>query len=255
MAKAREASEVAAHLADCAACRLKAEEFEASGRLLALHAPPVFDENFYASVRRNVMREIEAEQTRPAPFAAFRQLFAPRTLAVAASLALLVACALVAFQLYRRVAPTPQTARETARQTNTHADEAPPEKTNNAPAPVVRQHEQVEDAPVVAQHDEPRRRSLGAIERASSRTRHVASQHAQSMAHASAPTVESSASNQTGQPTQLETVAVNQAAPLTEIAERKLTRIELQTADPNVRIIWLSPRADDTPAIQRETKR
>jgi hypothetical protein len=246
-AKARETAEVREHLATCAACRLKAEEFEASRRLLALHAPPAFDEDFFASVRRNVMREIEDEKTRPAPFAAFRQLFAPRTLAVAASLVLLVACALVAFQLYRRAAQQQQTpATETATTTTTTSprrDDAPVEDTEKT------------GAHVVAQHEETGQKTFGAHARTSRATRRAASPQAQTVAHKERTPVEPSSTNETARPSQVEAVAVHQGATPTEAAERKVTRIELQTADPNVRIIWLSPREDDTPAIQRETKR
>jgi len=244
--KAREASEVAAHLSSCADCRLKAEEFEASRRLLALHAPPVFDEAFFAGVRRNVMREIEDERVRPAPLAFFGKLFAPRTLAVAASFALLVACALVASQLYRRAAPPPQQATpETARSktTNTRADDAPAEKTDSAPAPVV------------AEHVKSRRKSVAEPSRRTRTARRGASPDTQTLAHEQASPVEPSSPHEAVRAPQLEAVAVNHTSPAAEVAERKLTRIELQTGDPNVRIIWLSPRVDDTPAIQRETKR
>jgi hypothetical protein len=245
-AKAREAAEVREHLATCAPCRLKAEEFEASRRLLTLHAPPAFDEDFFASVRRNVMREIEDEKTRPAPFAAFRQLFAPRTLAVAASLVLLVACALVAFQLYRRATQQQQTpARETATTTTTspRPDDAPVGNTEKT------------SAHIAAQHEETGQKTFGAHARTSRATRRAASPQAQTVAHKERTPVEPSSTNEMARPPQVEAVAVHQGATPTEAAERKVTRIELQTADPNVRIIWLSPRADDTPAIPRETKR
>lgn len=260
LAKAGERAEAADHLASCAACRLKAEEFEAGRRLLALHAPPAFDEAFFAGVRRNVMREIEDEKRRPAPFAAFRNLFAPRTsaFAAAAALALLVACALVAFQLYRRAVPSQTTPPETAAttpQTTTapRLEDAPSEQTDKAHAPGVAQHT---DA---ARHDGPGQQNVGAPSTPhplARTTRRVVLSQTQTVAQRDASPVAPSSANEAVRTPQPEAVAaVNHSATPTEAAERKLTRIELQTGDPNVRIIWLSPGADDKPAIQRETKR
>ncbi|HEX8853700.1 MAG TPA: hypothetical protein VF754_09450 [Pyrinomonadaceae bacterium] len=237
----REASQVAVHLSECVGCRRRAEELEASRRLLTLHAPPAFDDAFFEGVRRNVMREIEDESQRPAPLFHFGRFFAPRTLAVAASLALLVACALVAaLQLYRQhAAPQqqPLTAERTLRET---------------PAPVALDARTPEQA---AHQDVHRPKPLGSSAQPSRVTRPRASHPTQTLARRSAAHGPS-APHETQQPTQLASVASgNTPATLPAVAEREVTRIELQTGDPNVRIIWLSPRTDDTPAIKRETKR
>ena len=90
---------VARHLATCERCRALSDEYDASRDLVrdAAALPPDFDGAFYAELRRSVLAEIKREPGRLAPpptLAGFASLFNTR-FAYAASLVLIVAAVAV----------------------------------------------------------------------------------------------------------------------------------------------------------------
>jgi hypothetical protein len=84
----------------------------------------------------------------------------------------------------------------------------------------------------------PRRTAEGVARATREKSSHDASARAEA---ASESQQDSAADVHTG------AVAVAQTPAGSEVAERKMLRIELQTADPNVRIIWFSPQTNDGP--------
>ncbi|MDQ1524225.1 MAG: hypothetical protein QOE47_2149 [Pyrinomonadaceae bacterium] len=266
LAGRRRARAVERHLAACDRCRHAADGYHASRELLrAATLPEEFDDAFYEEIRSNVLARITRDRrpwlAPPAPRRA-PALFAARY-AYAASLALLCVAAALALHSYmRRMSeddirqrmiatvnderPTPTatlsktpTAIKTPQATRPDGDDRitlpRPLKefargTTNAGRRAVKSSMK-SDAKV----ENARNGSspgLHMTSRAPSTavrnpTTMVAAATAQANAEASAAT---GASNSSEQAT---------AAP-------EVSRIEIQTSDPNIRIIWLSPVAEET---------
>ena len=92
----KRATMVSEHVQTCAACARVADEYRESVHLTEQFAPPVFDESFYAGIRQHVLREIETEAMRPAWSQTIASFFRPRlTWAIAGML--LIAVSLFAF--------------------------------------------------------------------------------------------------------------------------------------------------------------
>ncbi|MDQ1590081.1 MAG: hypothetical protein QOG71_708 [Pyrinomonadaceae bacterium] len=262
----RRARAVERHLAACDRCRHAADEYRASRELLhAATLPEEFDDAFYEEIRSNVLARITHDRrTRLAPPASRRApaLFAARY-AYAASLALL--CVAAALHSYTRRAseddirqrmiatvnderPTPTaamiktpTAIKTPQATRPDGDDQTtlprPLKefarvTVNTGKRAGKSSLPKSDAKVETARNGSSP-GLHMTSRAPSTTVRnlpatmVAAAAAQANAEASAATGASNSSEQTT------------AAP-------EVSRIEIQTSDPNIRIIWLSPIAEET---------
>ena len=240
---------VDAHLGECDACRALAAEWEASRRLLQLHQPPEFDSAFFDSVRRGVMQQIN--EPRPSLFARLLgQPFGQRTLTYAAALSLLVCAAILSSHFLRRT-PTPPV--EVAKDKNGEPREV---KTNTAQGggeqPQGGGTANVNEARVAAPSPLPKPSPRRGVRRESAPERKFVSpsRKPEEVQTANAPEVRRVFSPATepkpdGSPNHVETVAR---------AEREMLRIELQTADPNVRIIWLSPRTTDSASSSRTNR-
>lgn len=230
---------VAEHLRVCAGCRDLATGFEASREFLRTHEPPEFDAAFFDSVRCNVMREIK-QAPEPEGFATLlSRLFNTRSLAYAATLALLVIVALVIVNLRsRNLDDVNRKEQITTTVTNDARDVASP----NAPEEVKK---------VTTPASKQSRQVAANVQR-----RRLSTQPKMiSVAKTIAPPVTSVPESVVGAHSEMAAlsndmnVASGQLASLggnrqTE-GERKVLRIELQTKDPSVRIIWLSPQAAD----------
>jgi anti-sigma factor RsiW len=82
---------VTAHLQSCAECAGLADEYRETRQLLQQFAPPQFNEAVYTGIRDRVLGEIEREATTPGLSRLLERLFPPRLRwAVAAALLLLV---------------------------------------------------------------------------------------------------------------------------------------------------------------------
>jgi hypothetical protein len=235
----RQARALAAHLQACDACRHVASDFAAGRELLGLHEPPEFDAAFFDRIRQNVLREIDDAPPPPAFARLTAILFGRRALALAACIAFLVAAGSLALYLRERreaVGSGPRQLAGSPRETQTE----PAAPVINSPA--IRDDErQPKPTPTIVAPTPHRRQLIVDFRRATrakrdarmlERLTHVLAQDAvpndTQAAGATSPGAEAAAASE---------VAVV-AAP----AERKMLRIELQTGDPNVRIIWLSPQ-------------
>jgi hypothetical protein len=252
LAGRRAGRRVTNHLATCERCRGAAEEYEASRNLLRVAAtlPPDFDGAFYEELRRSVLTEIKREHTRLAPPARIASLFNAR-FAYAASLAFLLAV-VAALSLHSYVG-------------RTSVDTAPPQKHMIADT----NHERsgtTEATPVSTQAKEGGRQTLSPLVETTRENKKHGSQVAQlsssqrranngraqnetqrsvnSLKHTAsyakrnplAPVVAATAENKE------QIASINVATD----AVPEVSRIEIQTADPNIRIIWLSPKPDAT---------
>lgn len=66
---------VAAHLQSCTECTLAADEYAGTGQLLQRYEPPLFSAEVYADIRENVLNEIGREYHAPLRARIFSQFF------------------------------------------------------------------------------------------------------------------------------------------------------------------------------------
>jgi hypothetical protein len=248
------------HLATCESCRTQAAEYEASRDLVrdAATLPPDFDGAFYAELRSSVLAEIKRDRTRLAPpahaarFAGFASLFNTR-FAYAASL---VIVAVAALSLYSY---TGQKSEDAAHPQNmiANANGARTGIPTTTATPVSTQAEEDGRQPL-SSHDETARgnknRGSQAAESSSlPRRRHDG--NAQNETHRSVQLAKRTPVHARRTPRTpfvvpdefKEQIARSSVGSATDVAP-EVSRIEIQTSDPNIRIIWLSPKPEDAVA-------
>jgi hypothetical protein len=98
----RRARLVAAHVQICETCSGAAREYRETRQLLQTFAPPEFTENFYAEMRQRVWQNIEKKSSAPARIGIIEGLFRPR-LAWALATGVLIAVSIVGFYLTGRL--------------------------------------------------------------------------------------------------------------------------------------------------------
>jgi hypothetical protein len=203
--------QVRTHLENCGGCAELAADFEASSKWLA-GATPELDEAMLADMKRGVMRELQTVKPRPGWFEILSGTVAGTLLrpAVAAALLLLLFGALTLWVFVGRKASTPIEARG-------HPDEVvKPEQTAVAP----------DDSPGVT----PKERSPG-------ENRH--------------PRVNPRRRSGTQGRRQVLTQVANsphkvESPSLRPVDSGRMLRIEIQTGDPSIRIIWFAPEEVDS---------
>jgi hypothetical protein len=250
LAGQRAARHVARHLATCERCRLLSEEYAASREFVreAATLPPDFDGAFYAEIRRSVLDEIKRERTPLAPspaFAGFASLFNAR-FAYAASV-VLIFLAVAAFSLNSYIGRKSEIANvnggRTGKPSATPVLTVTTASSNTPSVEAVKQNLLAATNGRTRQTTKPlalKRRETGGGNAQNETQRSLnfannapadAGRHPRSPV-AAAPDKrkeEIASSNSSGGETTL--------AP-------EVSRIEIQTSDPNIRIIWLSPRPD-----------
>lgn len=212
---------VSDHLQICPACALVADEYRDSVELTQHFAPPVFADNVYASVRRQVLQHIEDEPTAPLLPQMFSSWFRPR-MAWAAASALIIAFGFFALYLIVRrpaevqpVAENHPAVTEQAGPTTT-PPRANPESPGTAPKPA---------------ENKRRRRTL--VNRSP-------------LLAAQAPGSSSPAAEilpKLHDPEAANSLSADDAAP-----SQSPLRVEMQTKDPNIRIIWFT-QSNPKPAL------
>lgn len=238
-----QARALSAHLLTCEGCRRLAADFKAGRELLALHEPPEFDAAFFDSVRRNVLREIGGDAPPPPAFARLAAiLFGRRALALAACAAfLLVAAVAIAPYLRGRREPAGDAPPRLAASNSGDARQEP------APSPVV-EAPGVRAAETGTKHSAgvvaspPQRRQFAASAPRPPRVKRETRRDAAAAAASDVAAANDDAHAFDAASIPQDDAAISEVAELAAPAERKMLRIELQTGDPNVRIIWLSPQ-------------
>lgn len=209
---ARESEGVRIHLETCAACRTLAEEFAASGAWLQAAPPPEFDEAFLAALRADVQQAIAQTESKPIwverwlPVLNWRWAWAP-------VLALILLAIALNWQRQRALpnAQPPQTL--AGRASGQAKPPAPPE--HERPTPELNHF------------------AVGPG------TRHKQVRGSRFPRNDVAPLQELTARGESPQP---KVAAVGESM---LAATPVMTRIEIQTADPNIRIIWLISKPQD----------
>lgn len=221
-----EADELQQHLNSCAHCRRLNQDFQASQNWLTGFAVPEFDEASFAKMRASVLFQIKGQielqierQEKRGRWPDFIDWllpkFSPRFVLASAAIALAVITGLVTAVYRQQMAPA-KTSGETV------AD--------------------VGRINIVAgkQHSEQKDNRVATASRSVSRSNH---------SKAASTLLPPEAFNNGGfeQPLEPPVIVpdqptVEEAAPV-EPEEKEMLRIELQTADPNIRIIWLTPKS------------
>lgn len=218
------ANRVESHLEWCGRCNWLADEYRESQRWLHTSQPPAFDETFLEELKRGVMKRVAENNARPSPFASLAQQWSRRQiLALAASF--VVVLGMVALYFYQaRVKVNLNVIAEEVRRTPSGEPEPRP-ATGTAGAPGA---------------------TLKGWRLARARTRNVkARDRNQTMAS------QALAGSAGFQPTGIDEsvpAPVQQTRPLSDNANgsRDMLRIEIQTGDPSIRIIWFAPKGTDS---------
>lgn len=214
--------EVATHLAACDACRRLAEEFSESSSLLTeACAPPEFGAEFYSGIRHVVLSRIASDQMVSKP-----SFFRPRWLYATAFAALIIVSAVMLQHYVSARRKTPP--------------DVPTVKVQPRSGPM-------EVSSPGKKHELRGRRSGQSNNILASASRHGSSRHPEETG--TPDTLVAVQAARVGS-TQIEpaTQSVANVGPVTLEASSQVSRIEIQTADPNIRIIWLSPRESHEPA-------
>ena len=103
---------VTEHLQTCAACARVADEYRESVQLIEQFAPPVFSEAVYAGIRQRVQREIATEALAPAWSHTIASLFRSRLTWAMASMLLIVVSLFAIYFMMNRGNVEPQLANQ-----------------------------------------------------------------------------------------------------------------------------------------------
>jgi hypothetical protein len=212
---ARETDALRLHMESCANCRRLADEFEESLDWLREYAAPQFDEATLDSLRDSVLRDIGSLETR----SRWIQWIAPGwNLQFMASMSILLLIAFFASYAYRAGRPRPVPVKKEVVITNSNRDQikegfkAPP-----SPAPYQRSL---------------RKRPLRIIENPGVKPDQSQDQVVARVSLSTSPINIEPAFGPPG----------GDASKDDSMFNREMTRIEFQTADPAIRIIWLAPK-------------
>jgi anti-sigma factor RsiW len=221
-----EADQLRQHIGACAHCRQLAEEFAASQAWLSEFAAPAldpkFDDALFADLRASVLREIRNAEMAEERGRWFERLLPqpPPRFAIVAAVLLLMLAGGLALSAYRHKKPMQEVS---IKDRSSKIETA-------FPTPTPRRELLVEDHLADARAQPKHSRA----NRHTQRLREVVSDSPEpsELTAQSTPNVEPAV-----EPT-----------PNTDLAkaEPEMLRIELQTADPNIRIIWFAPKAEKT---------
>jgi hypothetical protein len=204
------ATRVTEHLQTCAACAQVAGEYRESIQLTEQFAPPVFSDAVYAGIRQRVLREIEAEATPPAWLQTIANLFRPRLTWAIASVLLIAISLFAVYFIVNKQSIGPQLA------------DIPPRKIE----PVTKEESPDISAP-------------------SSK----AGEKKESLAGVSRPPRKRSVNTLVAAKTPDTSTIPNNVSAQTSSLPGKTMRLEIQTNDPNIRIIWFVQQ-EPKPTIQ-----
>ena len=210
---------VDAHLQSCATCAAAAVEYRETRQLLQEFAPPEFTEDSFAEIRRNVWRQIETESDAPALGGLMAGWLQPRLVRASAIVLLITVSALGIYFIANRRTEQPVANKSTAVNRNTE------DQTKDRESPRLRlASKEGSDIGGPEPKSRPQQRSH----------RKVVTDQLNSLA-VNAP---GTASNLTPP---LTANTTESAAPFKNDTTKTL-RLEIQTKNPNIRIIWFATR-------------
>jgi len=232
---AQEAGALRQHLESCARCRQLAAEFGESRDWMRGFAAPQFDEAMLDDLRGSVLKEIGRIENR----SRWLQWIVPGlNLQFAAAMAVLLLIAFLAAYVYRGRQPRLVPDKKDVVIKDQSGDQ------KDSIGGSKRDDEGVDkNSPIVQSQHPPRKRVNGIIENP------VRPAQLPDQVIAKAPLVPA--------PINIESVvepSLGGGMPEDDVTfNREMTRIEFQTADPNIRIIWLAPKDSNSSATKPNT--
>jgi hypothetical protein len=211
---------VRSHAKSCANCSGLIAEYKESQSWLRTFAPPGFDDALFDDLKPGVLEKINEQKTQP-PFLNRLAEHWTRRLVLATSVALLIVFGSIAFYIYQN-----------NRNTMVAESEVEQEEQEEQSPEIASEVKDVEKAPR-ANFSPKRHRRI-----ASSRRRVVARRHT-NPEHIVERPVKTMADP---------AVAIETGGGLSvdPAASQEMLRIHIQTSDPNIRIIWFSPKETDS---------
>lgn len=237
--------EVASHIIVCEGCRRVADEFRESRALLVeAFETPEFGAEFYSGIRSSVLEKIsrEREPSTPSLVAA---LFG-RRLAYATTLAVALIAIALAFQHFRNVRR--ETTRELVQQTpqtDYSSERAQHGVVVSSPQPSDAKSMTTPPRPevVTSPHKESARRTTPNRRREPMPTPVMRDDERTLIAQVTPSSV-----NVVHEASESASPANGVVSPSAATAAPQFSRIEIQTADPSIRIIWLAPQKSEAPS-------
>ena len=211
----KRATLITEHMQVCAACAQVADEYRDSVQLSKQFAPPVFSEAVYAGIRQRVLREIETEAMAPSWSQTIASLFRPRLRWAIASVLLIVVSTFAIYIFVNKGKDDRQLANQPPVEVQPETKEHPTSGPQRATLP-----------PSVNTGNK-RQQFAGISPARPKRSREL----------------DITAKNVSSQPGSLPEPTL---FPPNSTALVKTLRVEIQTQDPKIRIIWF---------VQPETKR
>ena len=227
---------VTAHVESCATCSGAAGEYRQTRELIQKFAPPAFGEDVYAEIRQQVWRQIEAESTTMSVAELIAGWFGPRVIWAAASALLVAVLVLGMFLIGNRSTPEKKVAGNAPEMNRDGANKqiaAVPPRDTSTPSPFAPREGVKWPRQVYFRHSERK----GDRNRAPDRLNTLM---------ANAP---DALPNTSGSP-RLGTSSDPNPSPAGDSV--KTLRMEIQTKDPNIRIIWFAQR--DTKPVSHNSK-
>jgi anti-sigma factor RsiW len=224
---------VAAHVQSCETCSVAARDYRETRQLLQTFVPPTFTEDFYAEMRQSVWQNIEKKSTSPAFSNIVSDLFRPR-LAWAVATTLLIALSVVGIYVISRrsAVPQPVVSHQPPKNHKTQPDDQPATSSQNATS----------TAPSASSSNSKR----ASVHQADSRQKGKTIQERTNVAAVSAvATVSPGAISAPARD-------LRQIANGSSYASPAPLRMEIQTKNPNIRIIWFAP--GDTKQLSPNSK-
>lgn len=230
---------ITAHVHACTQCARSAEEYVEAGQLLQQVAAPQFSEATYATVRQSVLREIERESGTWTLRELLLGPFQPRFRWAVSTAVLLAVCAFAYYFVANRTnLPHDQKANANIKLAPAVIPDGSPAlatSSPNSPLKLTAQNDSVAPVPAGVLHS-PASAMGSRKPRLNQTARHNGSPGGSLARAISAPKPRL---NQTAwRPT---SAGEPPAIPAeTTVSSRKSMRLEIQTRDPNIRIIWFS---------------
>jgi hypothetical protein len=219
------ATRIASHLEWCGKCNWLADEYKESQSWLRASMPQEFDSALLDSVKNGALAQIAASKQRPSPWAALALYLNRRQVFALSAAALIIVATFVIYIYQSRVKDAGRI--ESVKKV---PDQVPP----------IDQSPDLSSAPETAlEASLPPRRSVP------KRTRHSLKGFARAGALREREKLDVARSEAPAQP--------NAPRPNLANDSKDMLRIEIQTSDPLIRIIWFAPRESDSPPAKPAT--